>query len=885
MPQPAVLTTKLFFPPARENLVSRRRLVEKVAQGLQSSLLLISAPAGYGKTTLISEWRASKGRDHLTAWLSLDNDDNDPRRFLTYFVAALAILRDGFGETTLSLLQSVPPFPIPVILTTLINELGEIAESIALILDDYHAINNPAVHEAVTYLLDHLPSPMHLVILTRADPPLPLSRLRARNQLVEIRLVDLRFTVEETTAFLNQVMGLRLSNSQVEALEQRTEGWVAGLQLVALSMQGHKEVQDFVSTFTGSHRYIVDYLADEVLNSQPDAVQEFLLRTSILDRLTAPLCDMLTGRSDGQITLEKLDQTNLFLIPLDDERCWYRYHHLFADLLRNRLRQKYTDLFTGLHHSAAEWFERNKWMPEAFRHALAAGEQEYAARLVEQNALRMLLRGELTMLSDWIEQVASQSSSLPWLSIWHAWVFVQTGQQDKAEAVLDRVEQEKYSGIPPEDWREIQGHIAAIRAHIAVYRWDAASTIAYAHQALDILSESDLSIRSFTILVLGSAYLLIGDFQAAGQYLSEARRIGKDSGNLHVAVLSSFMLANFLIDQGQLHQAVELCYEALRLATTPSGQPLPVAARAYSGLSRVYYEWNDLDAVGRFSNQCIDLAKEWGNYNALFTAYLTLGRMKRAQGDMIGAQAYLDEAIQLMRDYQMAPGSSGLVETFQVGLWLANGNHSAAASWVEKNGFRVDDTVPPLREAEYRAFARVLLAQNEINSALVLLDRLLISADSVGKSGPVIEILVLKALVFQAKTDIPQALKAIERALALAEPGGYIRTFLDEGDAMMQLLQQTAKKGMFPQYVRKLLSAVHPKDKKGLVTQPLIEPLSERELEVLQLVAEGKSNQQIAGALFIARGTVKKHLNNIFGKLGVQSRMQCVARARELKLL
>jgi LuxR family maltose regulon positive regulatory protein len=883
-----LLSTKLYFPPARLSLVSRPHLVEHLQNGLHGSLTLVSAPAGYGKTTLMSEWRAGIGRDVPVAWLSLDDDDNDPIRFLTYIIAALSPLKPGFGETTLALLKSSPPLPTQVVLISLINELEEGDRTFSLILDDYHVITNPPIHEAVAYLLDHLPPQMHLVILTRADPPLPLSRLRARNQLVEIRSAELRFTDEEASTFLNQVMGLVLSKDQVRALETRTEGWVAGLQLAALSMQGRDDIQSFILAFTGSHHYIVDYLADEVLNSQPEVVQEFLLRTSVLDRLTAPLCDALTDRSDGQTTLEQLEHTNLFLIPLDNMRCWYRYHPLFAEMLRNRLQQLYPDVLSKLHHKAAEWYEHNIFVPEALRHALAAGEKDYAANLVEQNALSMLLNGELSMLLNWLQSVETQAPSRPWISIYLGWVFFQTGQHEKAAVILDQFEQSNFSTTVPRDLLDMQGHIASIRAHIAAYQWDAPSTIAYAHQALEFLPETNLPIRSFAILVLGSAYLLNGDMENAGHYLAEARRLGRDSGNLHVAVLSTFLLANFLVDQGQLHRAVETYQEALQLATTPTRQLLPVAARAYNGLSRVYYEWNDLEAVKQFTQHCIDLAKEWGNNNALVSAYITLGRVRKAEGDLIGAQTILNEALHLMHDYRLAPGVAESVETFQVWLWLAEGNLAAAARWVEKNGYKIHDAVSPPREAEYHTFARVLLAQNEIYSALTLLNLLLTTAMSAGKTGAVIELLNLQALAYQAKNDVSQALKSLESAISLAQSEDYTRIFLDEGEPMEELLRQARSHGIAPKYLAKLLSefdtlsvldAAFPKN------QHIVEPLSERELEVLRLVAVGKSNQQIAGALFITRGTVKKHLNNIFGKLGVQSRTQCVVRGHELKLL
>jgi len=883
----SLLTTKLYQPCPPRTLVARPRLTQRLDDGLRQGqrLILVVAPAGYGKTTLVTDWLGKTGLP--SAWLSLDDGDNDPVRFFTYVVAALQTLDAQVGQSLLDAFRGAPQSP-EAFVSPLINELCAARAAdrpFILVLDDYHVITNTLIQEALVFLLDHCPPNLHLVILTRADPPFPLSRLRVRQAMTEIRYRDLRFTPAEMTAFLNAVHHLNLPAEQIITLESRTEGWAAGVQLAALSLQGREDVPAFIAAFAGSHHYIADYLVEEVLNRQSMPVQFFLLRTSILDRMTGSLCDALTEQADGQATLEALERADLFVKALDGEKNWYRYHPLFTDVLRNRLRQADHGQLLDLHRRAAGWYERNGFVPEALGHALAAGDQEYAAHLVEQNALPMMLRGELTTLLSWFGRVETQTARRPWLSIYQAWAFIHTGQQEKAAAILDKLEQGALSTVAPSELQEIRGHLAAIRAHIAAYRWDSAGAIASAHQALDLLPETALSILSFVTLVLGAAYLLSDDLENAGHYLAEARRIGKATGNLHVAVLSTFMLANLLADQGQLHEAVETYREALQSATTPAGQLLPVAARAYSGLGRVYYEWNDLEAVSQFADQCIVLARKWGNINALVSAHVTLARVRQARGDLEGAQACLDEAERLAHDHSLAPGGAGSMEIFQVGLWLAAGNLGATVRWVQRCGFKIDDDVPPLREAEYRTFARVLLAQNEAEAALDLVKRLLLAAESAGKVGSMIELLILQSLILQAKHDIPQALKTFERALALAEPGGYVRMFLDEGAPMIKLLRQAVTAGVYPAYVRRLLAAAFPTDQRTRPPQPLVEPLSERELEILRLVADGKSNQQIADTLIIATGTVKKHLNNIFGKLGAESRTQCVVRARELNLL
>ncbi len=884
-----ILATKLYFPQVRANQVPRPRLIERLVDGLKRPLTLISAPAGYGKTTLMSEWRSGAGSQIPTAWLSLDRDDNDVSRFLIYLTTALGTLGAGIGETAQVTLQSAQPSSMQVILTALINDLVTALNiPFVLVLEDYHLIYSQPVQEALTFLLDHLPLQMHLVILTRADPILPLSSLRVRNQLTELRASDLRFTFEEASIFLHQVMGLELSKSQVEALEGHTEGWIAGLQLAALSMQGREDVQGFISALSGSHRYILDYLAEEVLNRQPEAVREFLLKTAILEQLTAPLCNVLTDREDGQEMLENLERSNLFIIPLDDERRWYRYHHLFADVLRSRLGQAYPNDLMELHHRAAEWYECIHLTTEALDHALAAGEQDYAALLVEQNALPMILRGELTALLGWIEKVQIEVAKKPWLSLYHAWALVQTNQVDKAEVLINNVEHFLLSTTAPADLGEMRGNIAVIRAQIATYHWDGPRAIEYGQQALETLSESNLPIRSFALQILGGAYLLTGELENASHFLVEALRIGKAAGNFHVVVLATFMLAGNQADQGQLHQAEKAFRQALQVATTPAGQYLPVAARAFNGLGRVFYEWNDLESAEQYLQQCANLAQKWGNINALISAHVLQARVKQARGDLEGAQECFAEVERLKLDHRLAPGAAGIVEMFKVGLWLALGDLDAVVHWVQTCGFRIDDDIHPLREAEYLTFARVLMAQNKPDAAQKLIKRLLLAAEGHGKTETVIELLILHALCLQKKNALPQALQTLERAFVLALPGGYIRMFLDEGTPMVELLHQARSHGIAPKYVAKLLSEYEKLHVPGVAIpadQDLIEALSERELEVLRLVAEGRSNQQIAEILIIARGTVKKHINNIFGKLGVQSRTQCVARGRELNLL
>jgi len=880
-----LLSTKLYFPPARPSMVPRPALVERLHNGLQGRLTLISAPAGYGKSTLMSEWRAGVGHDYPAVWFSLDSDDNDPASFFAYFIAAITTLKPGFGETTLALLQSSPPLATQVILTSLINELGAFDKTFSLILDDYHVISNHPTHEAVTYLLDHLPPQMHLVILTRADPPLPLSRLRGRNQLIEIRAADLCFTVEEAAVFLNQVMGLALSGEQVEALEQRTEGWVAGLQLAALSMQGCDDIQNFILAFAGSHHYIVDYLVDEVLKSQSDEVQEFLLRTSILDRLTAPLCNALTDSSDGQTTLEKLENKNLFLIPLDTERCWYRYHHLFADVLRNHLQQILPASLSELHQRAASWCKSHNLITEAISHSMDCGNIEQAADLIEQNVWPMMERGELITPLNWIEAVKPLEKERPWLAIFYAWIFTYTGQLNGVEPLLQSAELcTSESSIPGRE--NILGNIAAIRAYVAALQENADQAIDLAQQALDLLPESSGAIRSVVSFVLGGAYKLRGNVSGARQAWVETCRTSQAAGNIYLSVSATSALADLFIEQGWLYQAAEKYQEALRLATNSDGRRLPVAARALAGLSGVFYEWNELEKALHSASDCIELCELWGNADSQIAGQLMMARIWQAQGNFSHAKEAMSVAEKIAQKRSLRPGSAGRVENARLRLLLSQGNLEELVHWTQEMEKQVDEKGFVRSDHVSCILIRIYLAQGDYDNALFSSERYLIKTEATKQIGLIIELLLLQSMAYQGKHDLSHALAALKQALALAKPHGFMRVFLDEGAPMAQLLSRARSHRFELQYITKLLSGFSKTETPPPnISQPLIEPLSERELEILRLVADGKSNQQIADALFITSGTVKKHLNNIFGKLSVQSRTQCVARARVLNML
>lgn len=883
----SLLATKLYFPTQRADLVPRPRLVGRLADGMTRKLTLVSAPAGFGKTTLLSEWRASdSGKNFAVAWLSLDEDDNHLSMFLRYLAAALEGIQTGLGDSLRTVLQSPRLSSTNLLLTPLINDLITIPFSHAIILDDFHVINSKAIHEALEFILEHLPPQTHVVILTRADPPLLLSRLRARNQLLEIRAADLEFTVEETAVFLNQIRQLRLSSEDVLALETRTEGWIAGLQLAALSMQDREDPHGFVSAFTGSHQYILDYLMDEILSKQEDQVHQFLLKTAILDRMNASLCEAITGFGNSREILEQLLHGNLFIVQLDDERHWYRYHHLFADVLRSRISHTYKEEFPDLHRSASEWFERNGLIAEALYHTLEAGDLEHAGRLVEQNAMSMLMRGELITLANWIQSVEVLIPDHPWLGIYQAWTLTLTGHLDQVESLLQLVGRRAAVINPDLGGEEIAGHIAAIRAYGANLHQDARSAIKFSYESLDHLSQGNLAIRSVVAMTLASACWADGDVQGAVSAFLDVKRMGIAAGNTNAAIGGLSSLGNLFLVQGQLQQAAETYRDAIHLATQPDQTLSPVAGAAYAGWSMVCYEWNDLETALKYAQHSVDLCQKWGSSQSLATSYIILAQARQAQGNPEKADAALRQAETLVQTVGSSTLVTGWAEAYRANFWLAKGNLEAARRWLQKHEPDSEHGIPYLRSILNRTYVRVLLAEKDLASASALLEHLLSVAEETGQTGTTIDMLVLQALVFQARSKHSMALKSLERALMLAQPEAFMRVFLDEGEPMAELLRRAGSQGIAPKYVAKLLAVFGQLPTLGLTSQqPLIDQLSEREQEVLYRIAEGLSNQEIATRLVVSVGTIKAHTASIFRKLNVTRRIQAVTRARELNLL
>jgi LuxR family maltose regulon positive regulatory protein len=903
-----LLATKLYIPPTRSELVPRPRLVKQLNQGLQRKLTLISAPAGFGKTTLVSEWISDSGQP--TAWLSLDEGDNEPTRFLAYLVAALQTVVANIGEEALGLLQSPQPPLITAVLTSLLNEIAALPGNFILVLDDYHLLDSQPVDDALAFLLEHLPSQMHLVVATREDPQLPLARLRARSQLSELRAAELRFTLSEAAGFLNQLMGLKLSAEDIAALEARTEGWIAGLQLAAISMQGLKDATGFIQSFTGSHRLVLDYLIEEVLDRQPEKVQNFLLQTAILERLTGSLCDVVTGQENGQATLEMLERANLFIVPLDNERRWYRYHHLFADLLRQRYHQNHPEQFLKLHQLASEWYEQNSLWSDAIRHAFAAEDLERAAGLVELAWHPMNKSYRSITWLGWAKTLPDELvRSRPVLSTAYSWALLDAGEFEAAEHRLRDAERWRDTGVnvngqleisadkrielDEEEFRSLSTSIANARAYLSQALGDVSGTIKYAQQATELLREDEYFEHGLSDILAGFAYWASGELEAAYKAVADAISKMKMTGRIPFIISFTSYLADIMTAQGRLHETERLYLHLLESVTEQGKPEVKETAVLHLGLSELYLEQGDMGSARLHLQRSEELDEQpafppW--YRHWIFAH---ARVMQAQGDLDGVIKMFKGAERLYYRHPI-PDVRPLTALI-ARAWLAQGKLAEALRWVREQELSVDDDLSYLREFEHTTLARLLIAQYKsdrvdgtIHEAIGLLQRLLQAAEEGGRIGSVIEILALQALAYEAQRDIPSALLSLKRALTLADVEGYVQTFVGEGAAMEVLLKRMkVEGGRMKKYIHKLLASFREKEieTSSLSIQPLIEPLSERELEVLQLIAEGLTNQDIGGRLYLSLNTVKAHTRNIYGKLGVNSRIQAVTKARTLGIL
>jgi LuxR family maltose regulon positive regulatory protein len=904
----AVLVTKLFVPTPRATLVPRAQLIQRLNEGLHRKLTLISAPAGFGKTTLLSEW--ANALERPVAWLSLDEGDNDPARFLTYLVAGLQTIAPTVGQDSLAAMQSAQPPAPESALVGLLNEVSALPDALVLVLDDYHAIDALAVDSALAFLLEHLPPQLHLVIATRQDPALPIARLRARGQLTELRAADLRFTAAEAAEYLNAVMGLRLSAAQIASLESRTEGWIAGLQLAALSMQGHEDAAGFIRGFAGDHRYIADYLVGEVLARQPEDVRSFLLQTAVLSRMNGPLCDALTGQESGSARLEALERGNFFVVPLDDKRHWYRYHHLFSEVLHTYLTEEQPDLVPILHRRASEWHERHGSPGDAIGHALAAEDFEHAADLVERTAPAMRRTRQETTLLAWLEALPDRIFQYrPVLSGTYAAALLAGGRLDDVEPRLRNAERwlpaTSPGDLPPaepppggmvvvdeDEFRRLPAALAVWRAGLALVQGNVSDTEKYARRALDLVPEDDRLQRGAAAALLGLAAWGKGDLDTAYRMYAEGTESLRRAGHISDVLGCSIALADIRITQGRLRDAMAIYESALRLGSEERGPVLRGTADMYVGMSELHREQGDLDAAARSLGKSQDLGASVGLPQHPYRWRVAMAHLRRAEGDLKDAVELLDEADRVYNNDFLPKVRP--VAAMRTRVWLAQSRLSEASAWAQERGLSAEDELSYLREFEHITLARVLLAQYKgdrthpsiLRDALALLERLLRAAEQGRRTGHVIEILVLQALAHQAQGDIAAALVPLERAVGLAEPERYARIFLDEGPPMATLLQALARQGTAPNYVRQLLTGLRDgHDRTTPATQVLIEPLSDRELEVIRLLATELDGPDIARRLVVSLNTMRTHTKNIYSKLGVNNRREAVRRAQELELL
>jgi len=897
------LATKLYIPLPRPKVVLRPRLIERLNEGLHGKLTLISAPAGFGKTTLVSEWVADCKRP--AAWLSLDEGDNDPTRFLAYLVAALQTVAANIGEGVLAVLQSPQPPPTESILTALLNEITTLPDHFVLVLDDYHVLDAKPVDNALTFLLEHLPPQMHLVIATREDPNLPLARLRTRGQLTELRATDLRFTPSEAAEFLNQAMGLNLSTEDIIALETRTEGWITGLQLAALSMQGHQDTASFIKSFTGSHHFVLDYLIEEVLQQQSESIQTFLLHTSILDRLCGPLCDAVLGSpsASGQEILEYLEHANLFIVPLDDERRWYRYHHLFGELLRKRLGQSLVPgEITELHIQASEWYENNGLALEAIHHASMTSDDEMVERLIEQNYLEMMSRGEMSWVRFWMGKLSRELVyRRPWLCLYEAMNRSWFGQIEEASLLLNEAEKhiraESLAEVSAPGAQSMLGYHAYVKSRVTAMQGDTRRAIEFCLTARENVPADNLGKQNEIGMTLGFEYFLVGDFINANKTLYEIIRSGYFIRAINNPVAAYALLARIHIFQGQLHDAYDLLQKAAQLIHEADGQYLGATGLEEVGIAELLCEWNDLEAALVRIKQGLDFLPWWGKTDDIALAYNTLSRIHLAYGNWTEAVGAIEKAVQLIQTCSVFSEARSAIQTTQVKMWLVQGDWLAVDRWAAtlENHFSSHDPFRFEDELTHITQARVFIAQKKLDEAIRLLSRLEENAQSDGRMGRLLEIMILKALAMQRMGNTAQADIALTKCLTLAEPEGYLRIFLDEGQPMQMLLAKGlahAGAGPLREYAIHLLSQFDAEQQPITAAQEkaspagnLVEPLSQRELDVLRLVAQGLSNHEISERLFLALDTVKGHNRSIFDKLQVQRRTEAVARARELGLL
>jgi LuxR family maltose regulon positive regulatory protein len=880
-----LISTKLRIPSLRSKRVARPELITFLDDSVTRKLTLVNTPAGYGATTLLSDWAEQTSLS--TAWLELEEQDNQPERFWVYFITSLQSLHETLGETALALLHAQDTYPIEHILTSLINDISLLPEVIVLILDNYHLISTPAIHSTMGFLLDHLPAQLHIMMASRTTPPLPLARLRGMGQLTELFANNLRFTYREIEALTNQIYNFGMSPAELQLLEERTEGWITGLQLIALSQHGHHEKN--LSSLNGSHRYIVDYFSEEIFDKQSQSTQDFLLYTSMLDSFNAELSRAVSDQPDSRNMLDMLERENVFLVALDEARQKYRYHRLFGEFLRSRLHIRIPEYPTHLHLRAAEWYRTNGFAGEAVSHSLAAQDYEQAAQLAEQSAEEMWMRGQIVTLLRWLVALPDELlRTRAKLCLFHAWaLFFSENQLYAAEGRVQDAERVLASANTADiayNEAELRGMIATIRAAFAVRREEIEQGIELSNQALAMLPENRIQWRSAALLSLAISYVTAGNVVAASHALVECQTFSQMSGHHLNDVIATYNQGRLQILQGHLQQAAIFFRQVIELSDQYQLQ-LPMAGTAKIGLGYLLYEWNHLTTATSTLTEGIELCKALGNIEAPLRAYIILAQISRARQDAESAMGFMQMAEHLAHRANR-PSFINWVEASQARLYLAQGNAEAAVRWGKRNTLDPNTLTSYIYESVYLNLSRIWIVHGKSQETEAILKLLLDEAEIKGRDKSVIEILILQALALQEQGDIETGIAILKRALALAEPGGFVRLFADEGKPMSILLRHAASRGIAPHYVSRLLAAFDDSPHTILSHhQPLIDPLSDRELEVLQLITQGLSNHQIATELFVAISTVKTHVKSIYRKLNVTGRFEAIERVRDLSLL
>jgi LuxR family maltose regulon positive regulatory protein len=879
-----LLKTKFHIPPLRPGVIHRSHLIKTLTDWNKSKLTLICAPAGYGKTTLATEWALN--HQEKVAWLSLAKDDNDPTLFWSYFIAALEVVVPGFGSGLKTVLRTPQHFSIDVFLSGLINEIFYLDAPITLILDDYHLIETKPIHTALFSLISRMPNQMKMVISTRSDPPFSLGRLRSARDLLEIRIDDVRFGWKETNQLFKREFSTKLTEDELMFLYDKTEGWVAGLHLAVLSLKNHSEKQNFFSSFTGDDRYIADYLVEEVLAHQPDHIEDFLLQTSILERLSGPLCDLVLNTNSSQEILDYLDENNMFLVGLDNNRRWYRYHHLFADLLRRRLLLKKPEHIPSLHKTASTWFQQHGYIHEAVHHAFLANDDDSAARLAQSKILDLITRGEFDTIRTWIEKFPpAVILANPWLGVADLWQKVFSGELHDVSSKIEKLLTSIHEDNPERD--HIFGHTFSVQACLYSLLGDQSKALELSQKALDQLPENDYFARGFSYLTLGLALRWKGDFESAVKAYSAAQQVSLKSEDSFVYVYSSCFKGYALVLMGNLHGGYREFKAVIQHYTPERGSrhwTPPVLGLAYSFLSGVLLRWCNFEEALENARKGLDLSKSWGNMQAIQDGYFFYIQALAAWGDIDNVK----EAIEQARSSAEALSPFQQLDVFyQEGqLYLEEGNLDKAAALIEKIKIQPDDEIGYIYLQTYQVLAKFLRLKKERESAAQLLSRLLRIAKESGVKSKEMEIHIEQALLYWDIKDKPQALRSIELALSIAEAEKNLYPFLMEGQNLIDLLEVAATKKISIEIIGDILHAFRARidiiKRSDLEQHPA---LTRREKQVLDLLAAGQTSTQVAEELFISVGTARTHIKNIYQKLNVHNRVEAVNKAKDLSLL